>query len=93
MCEVVVSGAGYTGPQLYDYAFNYIEPLLEGISGVASAAPDGGQMRQINVVVDPVKVQARNLTAADVAALNHLGATVVLLRFGRVTSFADRCLI
>ena len=51
--QVVVTGAGYTGPQLYDYAFNNIEPLLEGISGVASAAVDGGRMRQINVVVDP----------------------------------------
>jgi multidrug efflux pump subunit AcrB len=67
VCEVVVSGAGYTGPQLYDYAFNNIEPLLEGISGVASAAPYGGQLRQINVVVDPVKAQARQVTASDVA--------------------------
>lgn len=66
--QVVVSGAGYTGPQLYDYAFNYIEPLLEGIHGVASAAPDGGRMRQINVVVDPIKAQARNVTAEEVAA-------------------------
>ncbi|MCL2776652.1 MAG: efflux RND transporter permease subunit [Polyangiaceae bacterium] len=66
--QVVVSGAGYTGPQLYDYAFNNIEPLLEGIPGVASAAPDGGRQRQINVVVDPVKAQARNVTSADVAA-------------------------
>ena len=66
--QVVVSGPGYTGPQLYDYAFNYVEPLLEGISGVASAAPDGGRMRQINVVVDPAKAQARNITAQDVAA-------------------------
>src|SRR5271167_2503727 len=65
--QVVVTGEGYTGPQLYDYAFNYVEPLLEGISGVASAAPDGGRMRQINVVVDPVQAQARNLTASDVA--------------------------
>jgi multidrug efflux pump subunit AcrB len=65
--QVVVSGEGYTGPQLYDYAFNYVEPLLEGISGVASAAPDGGRMRQINIVVDPVQAQARNLTASDVA--------------------------
>jgi hypothetical protein len=40
--QVVVTGEGYTGPQLYDYAFNYIEPLLEGISGVASAAPTAG---------------------------------------------------
>ncbi|HVW24605.1 MAG TPA: efflux RND transporter permease subunit [Polyangiaceae bacterium] len=65
--QVVVSGAGYTGPQLYDYAFNNIEPLLEGIPGVASAAPDGGRMRQINVVVDPVKAQARNVTSEDIA--------------------------
>ncbi len=68
VCEVVVSGAGYTGPQLYDYAFNAVEPLLEGISGVASAAPYGGRLRQINVVVDPVKAQARRVTANDVAA-------------------------
>jgi multidrug efflux pump subunit AcrB len=65
--QVVVSGAGYSGPQLYDYAFNSIEPLLEGIPGVASAAPDGGRMRQINVVVDPTRAQARNVTAEDVA--------------------------
>ena len=66
--QVVVTGEGYTGPQLYDYAFNNIEPLLEGITGVASAAPDGGRMRQINVVVDPAKAQARELTSADIAA-------------------------
>ena len=66
--QVVVTGEGYTGPQLYDYAFNYIEPLLEGIHGVASAAPDGGRMRQINVVVDPIKAQARNITSEEVAA-------------------------
>jgi multidrug efflux pump subunit AcrB len=68
VCQVVVRGAGYTGPQLYDYAFNNIEPLLEGISGVASAAPDGGRLRQINVVVDPSKSQARRITAPEVAA-------------------------
>jgi multidrug efflux pump subunit AcrB len=68
VCQVIVSGAGYTGPQLYDYAFNSIEPLLEGISGVASAAPDGGRLRQINVVVDPLKAQSRQLTTTEVAA-------------------------
>jgi multidrug efflux pump subunit AcrB len=68
VCQVVVSGTGFTGPQLYDYAFNDIEPLLEGISGVASAAPDGGRLRQINVVVDPVKAQARRITATEIAA-------------------------
>src|SRR5580698_295840 len=65
--QVVVSGAAFTGPQLYDYAQNYVEPLIEGIPGVASAAPDGGRQRQINVVIDPVRAQARDVTAADVA--------------------------
>jgi len=76
--QVVVSGAGYSGPQLYDYAFNNIEPLLEGIPGVASAAPDGGRMRQINIVVDPVRAQARNVTAADVSAAGAKSASEML---------------
>ncbi len=82
--QVVVTGAGYTGPQLYDYAFNAIEPLLEGIPGVASAAPDGGRQRQINVVVDPVKAQARKVTSADVAAA--VGKSNALLPSGEFIS-------
>jgi multidrug efflux pump subunit AcrB len=65
--QVAVWGEGFTGPELYDYAFNHIEPQLEGIPGVASAALNGGRQRQINIVVDPVKAQARSLTAEDVA--------------------------
>ena len=65
--QVAVYGGGLTGPQLYDYALNNIEPLLEGIPGVASAAINGGRQRQINVVVDPVAAQARGVTASDVA--------------------------
>jgi multidrug efflux pump subunit AcrB len=66
--QVAVSGAGLTGPQLYDYALNAIEPVLEGIPGVASASINGGRQRQINVVVDPSRAEARRLTSADVAA-------------------------
>lgn len=65
--QVAVWGGGITGPDLYDYAVNNIEPVLEGISGVASASLNGGQQRQINVVVDPAKAQARGVTSADVA--------------------------
>jgi multidrug efflux pump subunit AcrB len=68
VCQIVVTGAGYTGPQLYDYAENYIEPRIEGIDGVGSAPVDGGRVRRINVVVDPVKAQARHVTAEEVAA-------------------------
>jgi multidrug efflux pump subunit AcrB len=66
--QVAVSGGGLSGPQLYDYALNNIEPLLEGIPGVASASVNGGRQRQINVLVDPARAQARGLTSADVAA-------------------------
>ena len=66
--QVAVSGGGLAGPQLYDYALNNIEPILEGIPGVASAAINGGRQRQINVIVDPVRAQARGVTSTDVAA-------------------------
>ncbi|HEX7671090.1 MAG TPA: efflux RND transporter permease subunit, partial [Polyangiaceae bacterium] len=65
--QVAVSGEGLTGPQLYDYALNNIEPILEGIPGVASASINGGRQRQINVVVDPVAAQARGVTSTDIA--------------------------
>ncbi|HEX8791828.1 MAG TPA: efflux RND transporter permease subunit, partial [Polyangiaceae bacterium] len=68
VCQIVITGAGYTGPQLYDYAENYVEPQIEGIDGVGSAPVDGGRPRQINVVVDPVKAQSRHVTAEEVAA-------------------------
>ncbi len=68
VCQIVITGAGYTGPQLYDYAENYVEPQIEGIDGVGSAPVDGGRPRQINVVVDPVKAQSRHVTAEDIAA-------------------------
>jgi CzcA family heavy metal efflux pump len=66
--QVAVAGGTLSGPQLFDYAFNNIEPKLEGIAGVASASLNGGRSRQINVVVDPVKAAARHLTAHEVAA-------------------------
>jgi multidrug efflux pump subunit AcrB len=65
--QVAVSGGGLSGPQLYDYALNNIEPVLEGIPGVASASLNGGRQRQINVVVDPSQAQARGVTSTDVA--------------------------
>src|SRR5260221_8295986 len=62
--QVVVSGRGHTGPLLYDYAFNNIEPLLEGIPGVASASINGGRQRQINVVADRIAAEARGITSS-----------------------------
>lgn len=68
VAQVAVYGGGLPSPKLYDYALNQIEPLLEGIPGVASASLNGGRQRQINLIVDPVAAQARGLTSSDVAA-------------------------
>ena len=80
--QVAVSGGGLSGPQLYDYALNNIEPLLEGIPGVASASLNGGRQRQINVVVDPARAQARGVTSTDVASA--VAQSNALLAVGRV---------
>ncbi|HVZ72782.1 MAG TPA: efflux RND transporter permease subunit [Polyangia bacterium] len=69
--QVAVTGGNLSGPQLYDYALNSIEPVLEGIPGVASASINGGRQRQINIVIDPVKAQARGITSTDVAEAVH----------------------
>jgi multidrug efflux pump subunit AcrB len=66
--QVAVYGGSLSGAKLYDYALNSIEPVLEGIPGVASAALNGGRQRQINVVVDPARASARGLTSSDVAS-------------------------
>lgn len=80
--QVAVYGGGLSGPQLYDYAANVIEPVLEGISGVASASPNGGRERQINVIVDPAKAVARGVTSADVgAAVSRANALLPSGRF------------
>jgi multidrug efflux pump subunit AcrB len=38
---------------------------------VASASINGGRQRQINVIIDPVKAQARGITSDDVARAVH----------------------
>src|SRR5262249_38702431 len=59
--QVAVYGGGLSGPQLYDYAQNEVEPLLEGISGVASASVNGGRQRPVNAVRDPRQAPAADL--------------------------------
>ncbi len=80
--QVAVYGGGLSEPQLYDYAANVIEPILEGIPGVASASPNGGRERQINIVIDKARAEAQGISSTDVAsAINRANA---LLPSGRL---------
>ncbi len=81
--QIAVYGGSLTPAQLYDYAASNVAPRIEGIPGVASASPNGGKERQINVVVDPVKASARGLTSEEIAqAVRRANA---LLPSGRMT--------
>ncbi|HJX53877.1 MAG TPA: efflux RND transporter permease subunit [Polyangia bacterium] len=51
--------------QLYDLAYNTIEPQLERIPGVASATVGGGKIREIEVMADRDALRARGLGIMD----------------------------
>ncbi|MBI5463614.1 MAG: efflux RND transporter permease subunit, partial [Ignavibacteriales bacterium] len=65
VCNVAVSG-GMDERDLYDLAFNVIEPQIEHLPGVASASVIGGRIREIHVVIDRNRLQALRLPVADV---------------------------
>ncbi|APA84867.1 efflux RND transporter permease subunit [Paraburkholderia sprentiae WSM5005] len=54
--------------QLADYATNAIRPQLLSVPGVAIPTPYGGKTREVQIDLDPKALQARKLSAEDVAA-------------------------
>lgn len=68
VAQLSVVGGGLDERELYDVAYNTIEPQLERIAGVASAAVSGGKERQIQVQVLPDALRARGLGILDVVA-------------------------
>jgi hydrophobe/amphiphile efflux-1 (HAE1) family protein len=70
-----------------DYADRVVRRRLESVSGVGEVRILGGQKRQVNVSVDPVKMKALGVTAAEVA--RALGAQNLTLPGGRVDESRD----
>src|ERR1019366_9308173 len=69
-------------------------PAAALASGSARAAVTCGSALTVPPPSSPAAHLATHAGTRTCASMViHLGATVVLLRFGRVTSFADRCLI
>ena len=66
VCLITVSGGGLDEKQLYDLAYNTIEPQIERINGVASANVDGGKIRQIAVNLDRDLLYAKAISVLDV---------------------------
>ena len=64
---VTVSSDDLDEKQLYDLAYNTIEPQIERINGVASATVGGGKVREIEVMADANALRARGLGILDLA--------------------------
>src|SRR5512141_386665 len=64
--QVAMTAEGLDEKQIYDLAYNTIEPQLERIKGVASATVAGGKVREIEVKVQRDALRARGLGILDV---------------------------
>src|SRR5271155_2287027 len=63
--------------QLYDYGLYNLRQQLAPVQGVTFPTPDGGKYRQIMVDIDPLKLEAKGLTPADVVnAVNAQNLTL-----------------
>lgn len=56
-----------TIPEIADYITRVAQPLITSVPGVASTEISGGQTIAMRLWVDPIKLAARGLTAADLA--------------------------
>ena len=72
VCLLTVEGQGLNETQLHDYLQFQIRNQIAGVPGATVPPPYGGKYRQIMVYVDPVKLQAHELSPMDVVrAMNQ----------------------
>ncbi len=78
--QLALSGEGLTEQQLADFGINQLRTPLVTVPGAAIPYPYGGKQRQIQIDLDPSALQARGLSAADVA--NALAAQNLITPVG-----------
>ena len=57
---------GHDGRNLKDIAQNFVRNQLAGVPGASIPQPFGGPWRQIQLYVDPYKLEARQISPMDV---------------------------
>src|SRR6204780_496162 len=66
VCLLTVDGQGLNETQLHDYPQFQIRNQIAGVPGATVPPPYGGKYRQIIVYVDPLKLQAHEMSPMDV---------------------------
>jgi multidrug efflux pump subunit AcrB len=78
--QLALSGAGLNEQQLFDLGMNTVRTPLVTVNGAAIPLPYGGKQRQVQIDLKPDALQARGLSAQDVA--NALATQNVLVPVG-----------
>ena len=72
VCLVTLKGQGLNETALKDLARFEVRNQISNVQGASVALPYGGAYRQIQIYVDPLKLEARNLSLNDVVtAVNN----------------------
>jgi len=82
VCLVTLQGKGLNETQLKDYAQFQVRNQISNVQGASVPQPYGGTYRQIQVYVDPLKMEARNLSLDD--AVKAVNSSNLILPAGDV---------
>src|SRR6266404_5418118 len=66
VCLITLKGQGLNQAALHDVGQYNVRNQLASVAGSSIPPPFGGKLRQIQIYVDPVKLQARQLSVMDV---------------------------
>jgi len=78
--QLALSGKGLTEQNLADLGLNAIRPPMTSVAGASVPYPYGGKSRQVQIDIDPAALQARGLSAQDIA--NALAAQNLIIPIG-----------
>ena len=67
VCLITLKGEGLNEAELHDVGQYNVRNQVASVPGCAIPPPFGGKLRQIQIYVDPVKMEARQLSLMDVA--------------------------
>ncbi len=66
VCLITLKGEGLNETQLHDLGQFDVRNQIAGVPGASVPQPFGGKYRQIQIYVDPIKLEAHQLSAMDV---------------------------
>ena len=85
--QIALSSGILSEQQLFDLGQNSIRSALATVQGAAMPSPYGGRVRQIQIDLDPLALQARHLSPADVGAALAAQNQIVPAGTARIGTF------